>query len=468
MQGKILIVDAIATNRIVLKVKLSSAFYHVLQADTLAGALKVAQATPPDLILTSMDLPDGTAADLATKMAVMPLLTNVPMLAVGSASSQCSKTDALAAGVHDVMQKPLDDALLLGRVRSLIRASNAATEWRMRDDTSRALGLAENQSEFEAETAPVGRVMFVCADPAKGHTWITRLRPKLRAQLALSAPNDGLAALISDHSPDAFVLCLPAEESAARDVLGLISALRANAATRHSGLLVLQTARNAALGANALDLGADDLMTDGFDAIELTLRLKALVRRKFLGDQLRASVQTGLRAAIYDPLTGLHNRRYALPHLTRIAEHAVTTGRPFAIMIADMDYFKSVNDVYGHASGDTVLVETARRLRSNLRALDMVARLGGEEFAIVMPGTTIEQARATASRLCAQIGNRPFDIPGSDTPITVTISIGLAMGPLDPQNGPQRAETLLDMADKALYAAKIRGRNCVTISRPAA
>jgi two-component system cell cycle response regulator len=186
---------------------------------------------------------------------------------------------------------------------------------------------------------------------------------------------------------------------------------------------------------------------------------------------LRATVRTGLKAAVSDPLTGLHNRRYAMPHLARTAEHAALTGKPFAVMVADLDLFKRINDVFGHAAGDAVLVETARRMRDNLRAVDMVARIGGEEFLIVMPGSTITEARVAASRLCRKIGNQDFVVPGADDPIKVTVSIGLTMGGLPDANGsPQTedADTLLAAADKALYAAKLRGRNQVTLRRPAA
>lgn len=257
----------------------------------------------------------------------------------------------------------------------------------------------------------------------------------------------------------------------------MISALRANAHTQHSGILVLQTRPDPALAATALDLGADDLMTEGFDADELALRLKALLRRKRVTDHLRQTIRTGLKAATRDPLTGLYNRRYAMPHLAQVAEQARGTGRPFAVMVCDLDHFKQINDLFGHASGDAALVQVAERLRGALRPTDMVARIGGEEFMIVMPATTAAEARQAALRLCDQIGCRPFDLPGSATPVRITISIGMTISSAphslpnvgEPGVTPQETgNRLMDQADKALYTAKVKGRNQVEMSRPAA
>nr|WP_290428619.1 GGDEF domain-containing protein [Defluviimonas salinarum] len=164
-----------------------------------------------------------------------------------------------------------------------------------------------------------------------------------------------------------------------------------------------------------------------------------------------------------DPLTGLNNRRYALPHLARIAERARAAGRQFAVMVLDLDRFKAINDSRGHAAGDAVLIEVAARLRGNLRAVDLLARIGGEEFLVALPDTTPEAAQATAERLRRVIGDRPVPMPDGAAAIPVTLSIGLALGP-----GPASVEDLVDLADRALMGSKADGRNIVTVGRSAA
>lgn len=467
MQGKILIVDAISTNRIVLKVKLASAFYEVVQAATADEACVAALRHDPDLIISAMALPDCDSAELCRKLQRNPQTRAIPMMVIGCRPNADSRLEALEAGVHDVMLKPIDDTLLLARVRSLIRAHNTAAEWKMREDTSRALGFAEDPADF----GPPGRVIMVGADSARIHGWMSRLTPVLRSGLRYAAPETALRDLMPGKVPDIFVLVLEDRDNHSGEVLRLLAAIRATAITRHAGILVLQPSPDPGLGAYALDLGADDLMTDGFEVTEMALRVKAMLRRKRLADQLRATVRTGLKAAVSDPLTGLHNRRYAMPHLARVAEHSAATGRSFAVMVADLDHFKRINDLYGHASGDAVLVEAARRLRENLRGVDLVARIGGEEFLIVMPATPLTEARVAARRICRRIGGIGFTVPGAPDPITVTISIGVTIGGLQGKNACERdrdANFLLDAADKALYESKVQGRNQVTMSRPAA
>ena len=467
MQGTILIVDAISTNRIVLKVKLSSAYYKVDQRADFTAALAYARATPPDLIVTALDLPGGSAAQLCTALRRHPTTRDIPVLVIGADPDDAIRLETLAAGAADIMSRPINDELLLGRVRSLIRDHTAMVEWHLRDDKGRSIGLGEPAAAFDS----AGHFVFVGRDAAELHSLAARLGDELRARITLSHPSDAMTAGPDGARPDVYLLSLTGSRKDQMDALRLITALRASATGRHVGIIVLQDMLDAEIAAHALDLGADDLMTDRSQLSELALRLKSLLKRKRQGEQLRDNVRTGLRAAVFDPLTGLHNRRYAMPQLAIIAKQARALQRPFAVMVADLDHFKQINDAYGHAAGDKVLVEVAQRLRRVLRGADMIARIGGEEFLIVLPGTTPQSASAVASCLCDAVAATPFDLPGGRDQITVTISIGMAAGDTESTGATHAApseETLLAEADRALYRAKLRGRNQVTCHHPAA
>ncbi|MFT6024659.1 MAG: two-component system cell cycle response regulator [Ascidiaceihabitans sp.] len=469
MHGKILIVEPIATNRIVLKVKLSAAYYDVSQASTIQEAVEIAMQSCPDVIISAALLPDGSAGDLTKALRDQAGIGDVPIIALDNNGNQPNRHALLEAGVDDVLTTPVDDTLLLARIRSLVRAFSSSSEWQLRDDTSCALGL--NNTSLDAVDA-AGSAVLVSDDAAKVHGWLTKLRHFLPSQLSMVTTKKALSPygqLAAGQSPDVFVLVI--EDGDPNDMMRLLACIRAHSDTRHCGVLILLTTPDPVIAAQALDLGANDLMFDGFDAQELALRVRTLVQRKKIGEQLRATVRTGLEAAICDPLTGLHNRRYAMPHLDRIAQSSIETGKPYAVMVADMDHFKQINDIYGHAAGDAVLIETARRLRENLRTIDMVARIGGEEFLIVLPGVTLASARTAAYRLRQMIGETPFKLPNKNTALKATVSIGLAIGgpeAFDTTCNIMTPRTLLENADQALYRAKTNGRNQVTLSQPAA
>jgi diguanylate cyclase (GGDEF)-like protein len=160
-----------------------------------------------------------------------------------------------------------------------------------------------------------------------------------------------------------------------------------------------------------------------------------------------------------DPTSQIHNRRYFEEQLTREIERTKRTGSAVALLIADLDGFKQVNDSLGHAAGDSILRQVGRILAENARQLDIVARYGGEEFAVILPAVTRETARAVAERMRSTIEQHPFTTSAGEHDATrLTISIGGALYPLDAQS---RVD-LIDKADRvALYEAKGRGKNRV-------
>ena len=160
------------------------------------------------------------------------------------------------------------------------------------------------------------------------------------------------------------------------------------------------------------------------------------------------------RLSMTDPLTGLRNFRYLSSELAREIERASRFERPLAVLMLDLDHFKSINDTYGHARGDAVLRELASRVSEQIREVDTLARYGGEEFVIVLPETTAEGAGMLADRVCAAVRRQKFTSDG-DEPLTVTLSIGAASFPIHGGS----AATLMRAADEALYVAKRAGRD---------
>ncbi len=163
--------------------------------------------------------------------------------------------------------------------------------------------------------------------------------------------------------------------------------------------------------------------------------------------------QDAQRLSVTDPLTGAANFRQLSSTLAREVERAHRFGRPLSVLMLDLDHFKQVNDGHGHAFGDAVLREFARRLQSCLREVDLVARYGGEEFAVVLPETGPEGATAVATRIVSAIRSEAFT--SGDQTRRVTVSAGIASYP----NNGRTASDVMRAADEALYAAKRAGRD---------
>ncbi|CUH65684.1 Stalked cell differentiation-controlling protein [Thalassovita gelatinovora] len=462
MPSKILIVDGISTNRIVLRAKLSAAFYTVLQAGSGAEAMAIVEREQPDLVMVSAALPDMTGEFFCKKIKIIEGGGDRPVVLILPFANQSALITGLGCGADQVLFHPFNDQYLFAQVRALIRGRNSAEDLYLRENTKRSLGFGDSAAPY----LPALRVGVVTEDYACAMTWMKPLRLHPRHKVTCHTPRSLMRDIEDQGVPDILVIGISSQNT--ESGLSLLAGLHAQPAMRRTMFLAVIGNGNNTLAADALDLGASDVLLNGFDADEAVLRLTKLARRKHLADRLHHSVRDGLRAALLDPLTGLYNRRYALPQLGKLVETSVTTQQPMAVMLADIDHFKKINDSLGHAVGDGVLKTIGQRLHRLMRPCDLLARIGGEEFLIVMPNVSADTARSSARRICAAIGMVPFDLPDLPRPIPVTVSIGMSI--YDNQQAKPRpcAEMLLDQADQALYDAKSEGRNQVTLSRPAA
>lgn len=211
-----------------------------------------------------------------------------------------------------------------------------------------------------------------------------------------------------------------------------------------------------------LDDTMKSLRRKELELMELNQELvKEINRRKILEQSLKESEDKYKSLSQLDPLTGIYNRRQFFVLAGRELKKALRYKRELSVLMLDLDFFKRINDTYGHAIGDKVLQITAQTISRNLRAIDIFARYGGEEFIIMLPETSCSGAIQVAERIRANIEKKPLLIDGK-IKINLTISIGLCSEKVGGFEDVS-IEKLIDRADQALYEAKRTGRNRVCL-----
>ncbi len=465
MSGRILVFDEVPTNRALLKSKLSTAHFDVVTLDAPDDLMEMVAQTAPDLVMLDVTSRSVCAYDLCRQIKLDPDMVHTPVIMLTDKDVTDQKVRGFEAGADDFVNKPLDTLTLIARVRSLMRVKLMIDEIRLRDDTSRMLGLHEFL-ESTSNTEPLeGAVLLSSFDPGEAHDWAGVLNTRPGLDVASACGEMKTIAMAQKIVPD--VILLRHTLTCGAQGLDVLGSLLSQPYARQSAIIFVVDEGDEATAAAALDLGATDYIAAPFDTNELIVRVNSQLRRKKYADRLRSNVVDGLRMAVIDPLTGLYNRRYAYQHLQTISARAHDEEAPFAVLMMDLDRFKTVNDLYGHSTGDEVLREVSRRLQENLRGIDLIARIGGEEFFVAMPGTSADQAARVAERLREAVENTPVSSNTFCDDVSVTVSIGVAA--LETTSGIRVSlETVVEQADRALYLAKGDGRNVVKVYRKAA
>jgi two-component system, cell cycle response regulator len=449
MSARILVVDDIEANVRLLEAKLSAEYYDVLTAPDGPTALAVAAAEQPDIVLLDVMMPGMDGFAVCCRLKDDSETRHIPVVLLTALDGRSDRVAGLEAGADDFLTKPIDDVMLFARVRSLTRLKSVIDELREREASGRRMGVIAGVASRLGGTG--GRILIVddherqaqriCAELAIEHRPVVETGPE--------------TALLAARGPVDLIIVNAAAKSF--DGLRFAGHIRSDEVTRTLPILAVVDFDERPRLVKALEIGVNDVLPRPIDPQELAARVKTQIRRKRYTDYLRENLDQSLELAVTDQLTGLHNRRYMESQLDALVRRAVVGGSdPVALLVIDIDHFKKINDSFGHAVGDEVLREFAVRLASNVRAIDLPVRFGGEEFVVVMPETELAHAHRIAERIRLHVAGSPFRVLGGEELLTVTISIGVAASLAE--DDPAR---LIRRADEAMYEAKAHGRNRV-------
>lgn len=452
MSARVLVVDDIVTNVKLLEAKLSAEYFDVVTALNGPDALAICERGEADIVLLDVMMPGMNGFDVCRRLKNEATTAHIPVVMVTALDQPGDRLKGLDAGADDFLTKPLDDTALFARVRSLVRLKSMTDELRNRALASRRLGIADPLAAAASETGLNGRILLVEDRPRVTE----RLESALSAFHVVEIEPDPQQALLRAVEGD-FDSVLVSLDLTGYDGLRLCSQLRSLERTRNVSVLMMGEAEDRTRILRGLEIGAHDFLIRPIDRNELLARVRTQVRRKRFTEKLRDSVQSSMEMAVMDQLTGLHNRRYMDTRMAVMFDESALRARSLALLVLDIDHFKSVNDSWGHDAGDEVLREFADRVRACTRGIDLVARMGGEEIVVVLPDTALDAAYTVAERIRERVEAEPFGIQGDTRAIPVTVSIGVSSR----RAGDASPAEIMKRADDALYRAKANGRNRV-------
>lgn len=452
MTARVLVVDDVELNVRLLEARLAGEYYECLCCYDGPTAIELARKERPEIILLDVMMPGMDGFEVCRQLKADPHTADIPVVMVTALSETADRLRGLEVGADDFLTKPINETALFARVRSLVRLRRLMEELRLREEICGRFGSDEGSVGRDG-LAPTG-VLLADEQPAEALRIADALAP-----LASSVTRVGSAAeaqRLLDESTELVILSLSLPDG---DPLRVVSHWRASDSSRQTAVLLVGDDGDLARLGKGLDLGANDYLLRPLDRNELLARARTQLRRKRMQDRLRENQKRSLSLALIDELTGLFNRRYLFAHLDELLARRRDGGQDLAVLVLDIDHFKTVNDRHGHLGGDEVLRELADRMLRQVRSVDLVARFGGEEFVVVMPETSLAGAAIVAERLRAAIAEEAFSL-ASGTPVPVTISIGVAAA----MDGDTGVDGLLKRADDALYAAKNGGRDRVSLA----
>ena len=452
---KILIADDSPVALASLTQMLSSDHYHTIQATDGEEALDKAFSELPDLILLDVMMPGINGFEAARKLKEDSRTNHVPIILVTALDDPESKHTGMEAGAEEYLAKPVRRQELLARVKSMITLKQYRDQLAIRDHSQRSLIVKGDEEESPEEAEQKLPVVLLVEDNEGDARLVRHILEEFPLRLERVSRGKDAMQIAQSGEADLMLLDILLPDMSGFEVCQQV---KNSYKGQDIPIVVLTCLDDLDSKLKCIELRTDDYLVKPIVARELQARVRILLEKKRQLDKLRSHYQAAMDSAVIDWLTGLYNHGYFKKFLDLEIKKSLRQKYPISLIMLDVDNFKTYNDSHGHSVGNILLQELAQIIRKSVREVDLVARYGGDEFAVVLPYADIQGAYQVAQRIDQDVRTHRFSNITFDREPQMTVSMGLAWYPKDAVH----MDELVHSADQRLYGAKQKGKNQIS------
>jgi two-component system cell cycle response regulator len=452
---KILIVDDSPTTLAWFAKILSSDVYQTTQAMNGSEALEKAFSELPDLILLDVMMPQMDGIEVTRTLKNDYRTQNTPIILITAMDDQDFRHTGLEAGAEEFLAKPVRRQELIARVNSMITLKHFRDQLAIRNHSQQTFVARNDAKDTQPESQIELPVVLLVEDNEGDAKLIQHVLKDLPLRLERVAYGKDAVELSRSGKVDLILLDIFLPDM---DGFEVCRQVKQTDEGRDIPIVIVTCLDDIESKIKSIELNTDDFLVKPIVAQELQARTKILLERKKKQDTLRSHYEAALNSAVVDWLTGLYNQGYFKRFLDLEIKKSLRHRYPISLIMIDIDDFKKYNDIYGHSAGDVLLQDLAQVIRKSVREIDLVARYGGDEFAIVLPYSDGQGGLRIAQRVERAIQTHDFSDRIAAGKTKVTVSMGIAGYPWD----AFQAKEIIQIADQRLYSAKQKGKNQIS------
>jgi len=452
---KVLVADDSAVALASLEKILSTDHFQTIKATNGKEALDRAVCELPDLILLDVMMPEMNGFEVARTLKEDSRTHGIPIIMVTALQDLENELAGREAGAEEYLSKPVRPQELLARANSLIALRQYRDQLSIRNHSQWSFIVDKQSDDASPEPEKEQPSVLLVEDNESDAELVRHFLTDLPLHLERLSNGEDAVELCQTGKVDMMLLdiLLPGLNG-----FEVCRRVKSSDKGKDLPIVVITCLEDMDSRVKCLELQADDFLVKPIIGRELQARVKILLEKKTQLDKLRSHYEEALNSAVVDWLTGLYNHGYFKKFLDLEIKKSLRQRYPVTLIMIDIDNFKALNDSYGHPSGDVVLQELAQVVRKSVREVDLVARYGGDEFAVVLPYSDGRRALRIAHRIDENIKKHGFSPLASAQNSRLTVSMGVAGYPQDAVH----VDELIHSADQKLYTAKTKGKNQIS------